>query len=253
MRFAVNAITTGVVLVALVLAMLFAMRREPAPESLPSPPRAAIESTGGASGAAVRIARPVGSVAPREGVAEERASPSLRQRVERLLTRGTPRDKYQAFNMLVRCAHALDFDRYLKSLPSDAGSMDLRRRYGDGAQRIGTACGDLTMRQLDQRLELAASAADDGIPGAATAWIEEGPYGDKTALTQRPDDPLIVEWAQQAIARVGAATKRSDTEAIGQFGMLCLNWELDDVARVRLLVDAAQTSRREDDIKRVHD
>src|SRR5262249_52194510 len=132
-------------------------------------------------------------------------------------------------------------------------SMRLRRRYGDGAQRIGAACGDLTTREVEQRIELAASAADDGIPGAASAWIEEGPFGDKTALTQRPDDPLIVEWAQLAIARVGAATKRSDTDAIGQFGMLCLNWELDDVTRVRLLVDAAQESRREDEIKRVRE
>jgi hypothetical protein len=48
---------------------------------------------------------------------------------------------------------------------------------------------------------------------------------------------------------VHAATRRSDTEAIGQFGMLCLNWEMDDVARVRLLVDAALERRREDQIK----
>ena len=94
-----------------------------------------------------------------------------------------------------------------------------------------------------------AAAADDGVPGAASAWIEEGPYGDRTALTQRPDDPLVVEWVEQAIARVLAATRHSDTEAISQFGLLCLNWEMDDVARVRLLVDAALQRRREDQLK----
>ena len=159
--------------------------------------------------------------------------------------------RYQAFGVLAQCAHAIDFDRYLKSLPVDPESTRLRERYGDGFARIAAACGDLSARQLDLRVELAASAADEGIPGAASAWVEEGPFGDKTALTQRPDDPLIVEWAHQAIARVSAATKRADTEAIGQFGLLCLNWEMDDVARVRLLVDAGVERRREDQIRNV--
>ncbi len=153
--------------------------------------------------------------------------------------------------MLAQCAHAIDFDRYLKSLPVDSESTRLRERYGDGFARIAAACGDLSARQLDLRVELAASAADEGIPGAASAWVEEGPYGDKTALTQRPDDPLVVEWVHQAIARVNAATKRADTEAISQFGLLCLNWEMDDVARVRLLVDAGVERRREDQIRNV--
>lgn len=175
----------------------------------------------------------------------------LRSRVERLLSPGTPRARYQAFGVLAQCAHAIDFDRYLKSLPVDSESTRLRERYGDGFARIAAACGDLSARQLELRVELAASAADEGIPGAASAWVEEGPYGDKTALTQRPDDPLVVEWAQQAIARVNAATKRADTEAIGQFGLLCLNWEMDDVARVRLLVDAGVERHREDQIRDV--
>jgi hypothetical protein len=174
---------------------------------------------------------------------------SLRQRAEHLLSSGAPRDRYQAFAMLARCAQAIDFDRYLMSLPASTEATRARERYGDGSARIATACGDLPARLVAQRIELVAAAADDGIPGAASAWIEEGPYGDRTALTQRPDDPLVVQWAEQAIARVHAATRRSDTEAIGQFGMLCLNWEMDDVARVRLLVDAALERRREDQIK----
>ena len=211
------------------------------------------------SDAAVR-AQPVGDaqvrIAPRE--LTRPASPgaasdtfSLRSRVERLLVPGTSRERYRAFAVLARCAHAIDFDHYLKSRPVDSESMRLRERYGDGSARIAAACGDLSARQLELRVDLAASAADEGVPGAASAWVEEGPYGDKTALTQRPDDPLIVEWAHQAIARVNAATKRSDTEAIGQFGMLCLNWELDDVSRVQLLVNDALQRQREDEIKRV--
>ena len=196
-------------------------------------------------------ARVLAPGAPRPPMPRPAADGSLHQRVERLLVLGSPHERYLAFGMLAQCAHAVDFDRYLKSLPAGAVGSRLRERYGDGAARIAAACGDLSARQVEQRIELAAAAADDGIPGAASAWIEEGPYGDATALTQRPDDPLVVQWAEQAIARVHAATRRSDTEAIGQFGLLCLNWEMDDVARVRLLVAAAQQSRREEQIRRV--
>lgn len=175
---------------------------------------------------------------------------SLPQRIERLAL-GTPRERYQAFGLLAWCAHAIDFDRYVKALPAGTETARLRERYGDGSVRIAAACGDLSARLVEQRIELAASAADDGVPGAASAWIEEGPFGDTTALTQRPEDPLVVEWAEQAIARVHAAIKRADTDAISQFGLLCLNWEMDDVARVRLLVETALERRREDQIKSV--
>ena len=195
-------------------------------------------------------------LAPRATAVRASADPAVRsvsprERVERLLQRGTPRDRYQAFAVLAQCAHAVDFDRHLKSLPPGALTTRMRERYGDGSARIASACGDLSARQVEQRLELIAAAADDGIPGAASAWIEEGPYGDRTALTQRPDDALVVAWAEQAIARVLEASRHSDTEAIGQFGMLCLNWELDDVARVRLLVDDAVERRRDQQLKAV--
>jgi len=187
--------------------------------------------------------RPSPTVAPE--------SNSLRARVERLLGRTSAQERFQAFDVLAACAHAIEFDRYLTALPPDRESKQLRQRYGDGAQRIAQACGDLSAQQVSQRLELAERAADEGVPGAASAWVEEGPYGDRSALTQRADDPLVAQWVQQAIARVNAATKRADTEAIGQFGMLCLHWDLDDVTRVRLLIDDALERRHEHQIARV--
>ncbi|MBE7420107.1 MAG: hypothetical protein HS128_20595 [Ideonella sp.] len=172
----------------------------------------------------------------------------LHRRVEQLLLRGTPRDRYQAFAVLARCAHAVDFDRHLNSLPPGSETARLRERYGNGSARIASACGDLSARDVQRRVDLAAAAADDGVPGAAAAWIEEGPFGDRSALTQRPDDPLVVAWVAEAIERVRAATRHADTEAIGQYGLLCLNWELDDTSRVRLLVDAGRQRRQQEQL-----
>jgi hypothetical protein len=232
--------------VALVAAVLLAvLPRANAPQG-PDVARRSASSPRRVDGPARAYAEP----APRAADLRRDGS-GPRQRLERLLQRGTARDRYQAFTLLADCAHAQDFDRYLRSMPAGNASAQLRERYGDGAARVASACGDLSARQVESRIELAASAADDGVPGAVTAWIEEGPFGDRSALTQRPDDPLIVQWAAQAIERVLAAARRSDTAAIGQFGMLCLNWELDDVARVRLLVESALQQRREDQIRSV--
>lgn len=157
------------------------------------------------------------AVAPTHAIprdASPRAEPAagLRERIEPLLTLATPHERYRAFGLLADCVHAVDFDRYLESLP--VGERRSRR-----------------------------------VPGAASAWIEEGPFGDRSALTQRPDDPPIVEWAERAIERVHVATRRADTEAINQYALLSLHWDLDDVARVRLLVDEAVQRRREERIR----
>ncbi|HEX6016830.1 MAG TPA: hypothetical protein VFZ28_01900 [Burkholderiaceae bacterium] len=239
------------VVIALATVVLAVLASAPVPQTMPSPTAAA----------ALPIVAPPPDVAAPARVTAARAlsepsrlaaarTVSLRERIEALLSRPTPRERYQeAFVLLAHCAHAIDFDRYLKALPVGDDTRRLRQRYGDGTARIAAACGDLSAREVEQRIALAAGAADEGVPGAASAWIEEGPYGDRTALTQRPDDPLIVEWAERAIERVHAATRRADTEAISQYALLSLNWDLDDVARVRLLVDDAVQRRREERIK----
>lgn len=219
----------------------------PAPIAAAPPLQATMTPTAVAPTAVVPI-RPVAARG-----ASPRAAPAgaASLRVEPLLRLATPRERYQAFALLADCVHAIDFDRYLESLPVGERTSRLRQRYGDGAARIAAACGDLSARQVEQRIALAAGAADEGVPGAASAWIEEGPYGNRSALTQRPDDPLIVEWAERAIERVHAATRRADTEAISQYALLSLHLDLDDVARVRLLVDAAVQRRREERIERI--
>jgi hypothetical protein len=107
------------------------------------------------------------------------------------------------------------------------------------------------MAQLVARIELVEKAARAGIPGAPSAWIEQGPFGDKSALDQRPDDPLVAEWVQQAIAWVKSATRRDDIAAIVQFGMLSLNYALSDTERVKMLVNTATQRDLEDQLQRL--
>ncbi|HEY2977848.1 MAG TPA: hypothetical protein VGJ35_07750, partial [Burkholderiaceae bacterium] len=82
-------------------------------------------------------------------------------------------------------------------------------------------------------------------------WIEQGPFGDKSALDQRPDDPLVAEWVQQAIAWVKSGATHDDIESIVQLGMISLNWELSDIERVKLLVTSATQRDLKDQLQRL--
>jgi hypothetical protein len=232
--------------------------------------------------AALAIGLGLGSVPPRAGVPEltplgfaegprvfavQAASPpqlprashtvvapaptSLAARVERLARAESPRDAFAAFGLLARCVRAHEFDTQLKSLPMERALDALRSAYGDGERWLREACGDLSMAQLDARIGLVERAARGGVPGAASAWIEQGPFGDRSALDQRPDDPLVVEWVQQAIAWVKSGATHDDIESIVQLGMISLNWELSDIERVKLLVTAAAQQDFKDQLQRL--
>jgi len=175
----------------------------------------------------------------------------LAARVERLASSESPADAFAAFGLLARCVRAREFDRLLKSQPVATALDPLRFAYGDGGRWLREACSDLSTAQLDARIGLAERAARAGVPGAASAWIEQGPFGDKSALDQRPDDPLVAEWVQQAIAWVKSGATHDDIESIVQLGMISLNWELSDIDRVKLLVSTATQRDFTDQLQRL--
>jgi hypothetical protein len=108
-------------------------------------------------------------------------------------------------------------------------------------------------RSVDSQLDASGwqSGRQGGVPGAASAWIEQGPFGDKSALDQRPDDPLVAEWVQQAIAWVKSGATHDDIESIVQLGMISLNWDLSDIDRVKLLVTTATQQDFKDQLQRL--
>jgi len=164
---------------------------------------------------------------------------SLAATIEQLKATGDPRDAYKAFRLIANCVRARELDDEMNALPLGPEFAAERRAYGDGRQRLRDACQDITTAQIAGRLPLVEKAARAGVPGAVTARIGEGPFGDRTALEQRPDDPLVTEWVEQSIASVKAAARRDDIEAILQLALLALYWELDEIDKLKTLVQHA--------------
>jgi hypothetical protein len=236
---------------AVVAVLTIAMRSGPGPAGagarVPSPMPAAIDAPQKAIAPPSRAS--VSPLASRLDTAVAHAS--LAARVERLAHTGSPRDAFAAFGLLARCVRAHEFDTHLKSLPMALGLDTLRASYGDGQRWLREACSDLSTSQLDARVALVEKAAVAGVPGAASAWIEQGPFGDKSALDQRPDDPLVTSWVEQAIAWVKSGATHDDIESIVQLGMISLNWELSDLERVKLLVNDATQQDFKDQLQRL--
>lgn len=143
-------------------------------------------------------------------------TPSAGWRVERLVASGDPADAYHAFRLIDRCAREIDAGR-----------------------RAGAACEDIGAVHHRLRLALLESAARAGVPGAVTAWTGEGPFGDKSALTQRPDDPLVAAWVREAVQMIRSAARRDDVAAITQLGWLAVHWDMSDSERLHAMVGHA--------------
>lgn len=147
---------------------------------------------------------------PRAPVVPPRPSPGAR--VERLLASTDPQDAFRAWRLIERCHLA-----------------------GDRA----AACQGITAAQLRLRLDLLDAAARAGVPGAAAAFAGQGPFGDRSALTQRPDDPLVAQWIRDAEALIREAARRDDVAAIAQLGWLAVHWDMAEAERFHALVASA--------------
>lgn len=135
------------------------------------------------------------------------APASLAEQVERPRAARTPASLFRAYQLLAECDQ---FNRLHDRLIVEPAGM--RRTPGDSAlMRTMTAgekdsaaqlCGPMTERMRLSRLDDLSAAAQAGLAEAAIAFATEGPFGDRSALTTRPNDPLVQAWKAQATAQL---------------------------------------------------
>ena len=115
----------------------------------------------------------------------------LARRIERLAASGDPRDAYRAWWLLHAC---VVFERTGRLPEREGTDADiLAGQIGDPAR----ACVNLNERMKMTRIDHLERAARAFVPGALEELVEEGPFGDPTALTTRPDDPLVKAWKER--------------------------------------------------------
>jgi hypothetical protein len=165
-------------LVVLVLPAWRPVAPPPVPAVAPAPAPSAAGTRGDAGPA--RLTGP-GELAPLPAAAPPEP---LARRIERLAASGDPHDAFEAWWLLHAC---VVFER-TGHVPQSEGTD--REVLADPAH----ACATLNERMKMARIDHLERAARAGVEGALAELVEEGPFGDPTALTTRPDDPLVKEW-----------------------------------------------------------
>ena len=142
---------------------------------------------------------------------------SLAQRLERLAASGRAEDAYAAYKLLDDCI-VFQRESRLPGLEFELG-REMTAEEKAAQQQL---CAGLTQRQREDRLGYLATAAKAGVPGAATLFLSEGPFGDRSALRNRPDDPLVQAWKRQAIAQLTAQADEAELSSVATLMMAYL-------------------------------
>lgn len=141
---------------------------------------------------------------------------NLSAHVADLLASHDPYDAYAAYMLVSSCA---SFNRR-HDLEVHDSKLGTKRALNAHERRDMTRmCGEMTERERVARLDYLATAVKAGVPGAAWMHAAEGPFGDPSALTTRPDDPLVREWKATAASQLDSAAEGGDTTALMLWGM----------------------------------
>jgi hypothetical protein len=147
----------------------------------------------------------------------------LQAQLARLLATGDPRDAYRAYWLVADCAafnangDRVVFDHDEMQHPKGDGLPGFRGMTEDEKRHDAGLCAGMSERERLNRLDYLAVAARAGVPGAAVDFAAEGPFGDKSALTTRPDDPLVKEWKETARAQLSRAAESGVDQTALQF------------------------------------
>ncbi|MCC7702102.1 hypothetical protein IGS59_07630 [Janthinobacterium sp. GW460P] len=207
-----NSKLTGIAIAAAIAAVL-ALVYWPAPDG-------GAPDTGATAAASAPAGRSLASYLNIDATPVADAAPvvvSLAQRLERLGASGKPEDAYAAYNLIDDC---IVFQRESR-LPGMEFELGREMTVGEKTAQQ-QLCAGLTQRQREDRLGYLATAAQGGVPGAATLFLSEGPFGDRSALRNRPDDPLVQAWKRQAIAQLTAQADEAELTSVSTLMMAYL-------------------------------
>lgn len=191
------------------LALAWALMRPPA-EPLPKVDAPA-PATASANPPLAEPGAPASMPAPVLAEATSRPETvSLSRQVQQLVAAGTPTASFAAYQLLARCERAR---RVAEQLPHAA--LPATHAWMEKEDRPATACGDISPGQTASRLQYAERAAQAGVPGAAMAFLQEGPYGDAMLnATAQPEQPAVRDWMARSRAYVKLAADNGELAAI---------------------------------------
>jgi hypothetical protein len=139
---------------------------------------------------------------------------TLAVQIDRLIATHDPENAYAAYWLIADCeAFNREHDRLIfdmEEVKQNRNMIPYRVMNDSEKQHDKKLCTGMTERMRVSRFDYLATAAQAGISGAVVQLAEEGPFGDRTALTTRPDDPLVQEWKAKVLDQLAKEAERGD-------------------------------------------
>ncbi|WP_228893405.1 hypothetical protein [Pseudoduganella aquatica] len=146
---------------------------------------------------------------PPASTAGSSAPEPLARQVDALIATGKPEDAYQAHNLIGDC---ITFQK-LGVIPY-FHFPEQREMSEAEKQAEAKVCASLTEQMKRSRIDYLTLAARAGVQGASSRFLMEGPFGDPSALQTRPDDPLVLQWKQQAMEQLNREAAQGDLSSL---------------------------------------
>jgi hypothetical protein len=150
-------------------------------------------------------------------MAASKAQPlPLSEQLDRLILTHKPEDAFQAYWLIQDCISFEEVgDLYTAGAILPGAVAPQRIGLSDeGKKKTAALCHGLTERMRSSRLDYLAAAAKGKVRTAALVFYFEGPFGDKSALVSRPNDPLVLEWKQQAVSQLSESANEGNTSSM---------------------------------------
>lgn len=144
-------------------------------------------------------------------------------RIDQLINSKDPKNSFLAFKEISACALAREGAATIAQVASEETKKHI--------PSVDSTCLGISAAHLATRSRLAEEAANAQVPGAAVAYLLQGPDG--RPVDEVWNDPAYAAWRQKAIGLVNEASSRGDLDALrsmsnmyGPDGALGFNPEL---------------------------
>jgi len=199
--------------------------------------------------AAVQPAHPAAPGATPAGVSRApTADAPVEDKVRVMIASGDPEQAFKAYQLVEECLRLerdkelVETEAHLVRQGADAGIQFVSTKLGGPTlTAIARTCASLSGRTRLDHYQWLEYAVDRHAGGALSVYIAAGPRGDAAALRERPADPAVMAWRDDALRRVDDGVRAGEPgvllSASGNYALLGKDLAMPELLKLHLAAD----------------
>lgn len=176
------------------------------------------------------------------------ADASVEDKVRVMTASGDPEQAFKAYQLVEECLRLerdkelVETEAHLVRQGTDAGIQFVSTKVdGPTLTAIARACASLSGRTRLDHYQWLEYAVDRHTGGALSVYVAAGPRGDAAALRERPADPAVIAWRDDALRRVDDGVRAGEPDALlsatANYALLGKDLAMPDLLKLHLAAD----------------